>query len=136
GGGGGAGGGGGGPACDLAAKLAAEAGLDLDRAGRIPVRPDLTLPGHPEVLALGDMVRVEGASLPGLAPVAIQQGRYAARAIRDRLGGRARRPFHYVDKGNLATIGRARAVADLKGVRIAGFPAWALWLRVHPPSPP
>jgi NADH dehydrogenase len=118
-------------ASDLAAKLAAEAGLDLDRAGRIPVGPDLTLPGHPEVLALGDMVRVEGASLPGLAPVAIQQGRYAARAIRDSLRGRAPQAFRYVDKGNLATIGRARAVADLHGVHLAGFPAWALWLGVH-----
>jgi NADH dehydrogenase len=123
-------------ASELAAKLASAAGLDVDRAGRITVEPDLTLPGHPEVLALGDMVRVRAsdgsiASLPGLAPVAIQQGHYAAHLIRDRLHGRDRRPFRYVDKGNLATIGRSKAVADVKGIHLAGFPAWALWLLVH-----
>jgi NADH dehydrogenase len=118
-------------ASDLAAELAREADAEVDRAGRIGVLPDLTLPGHPEVLALGDMVSVQGAKLPGLAPVAMQQGRYAARAIRDRLKGRTPRPFRYVDKGNLATIGRSRAVADVKGLRVAGFPAWVLWLLVH-----
>jgi NADH dehydrogenase len=83
------------------------------------------------VLALGDMVRVGDHVLPGLAPVAMQQGRYAARAIRARLNGRATRPFRYRDKGNLATIGRARAVADLHGLRLSGFPAWVTWLVVH-----
>jgi len=123
-------------ASGLAAKLAREAGLDVDRAGRVTVAPDLSLPGHPEVLALGDMVRVQAADgtiapLPGLAPVAMQEGRYAARAVRARLRNREPRPFRYRDKGNLATIGRSKAVADVKGMHLAGFPAWALWLLVH-----
>jgi len=123
-------------ASGLATSLADEAGVELDRAGRVAVGPDLTLPGHPEVLALGDMVRVQSAdgsiqSLPGLAPVAMQQGRYVARAVRARLRGRTPRPFHYRDKGNLATIGRSKAVADIKGLRVSGFPAWVLWLFVH-----
>jgi NADH:ubiquinone reductase (H+-translocating) len=123
-------------ASPLAAELARESGLDVDRAGRITVGADLTLPGHPEVLALGDMVAVQrpdGATvpLPGLAPVAIQEGRYAARTIQQRLRGREPGPFRYRDKGNLATIGRSKAVADVKGIRVAGFPAWMLWLLVH-----
>jgi NADH dehydrogenase len=123
-------------ASGLAVRLAEAAGLPVDRGGRLPVEPDLTLPGHPEVLAIGDMVAVKAtdgtvAPLPGLAPVAIQQGRYAARLIRNRLRGRSSRPFHYVDKGNLATIGRSKAVADIKGLRIAGLPAWVIWLGVH-----
>jgi NADH dehydrogenase len=95
------------------------------------------LPGHPEVLALGDMVRVRDARtgkpevLPGVAPVAMQQGRFAARLIGDRLRDRSTAPFHYHDKGNLATIGRARAVADVRGLRLSGFPAWLTWLVVH-----
>ena len=120
----------------LAAKLAHEAGVELDRAGRITVAPDLTLPGYADAFALGDMVRVQSPDggttrLPGLAPVAMQQGRYTARAIRARLRNRPLRPFRYVDKGNLATIGRSKAVADIKGIHLAGFPAWALWLLVH-----
>jgi NADH dehydrogenase len=88
------------------------------------------------VIALGDMVRVrdsEGTpqALPGVAPVAMQQGRYAAKLVRARLRGRDFRPFRYRDKGNLATIGRARAVADLHVVRLSGFPAWVTWLGVH-----
>ncbi|HET8750925.1 MAG TPA: NAD(P)/FAD-dependent oxidoreductase [Gaiellaceae bacterium] len=123
-------------ASGLAAQLAHEAGLDVDRAGRLTVTPELTVPGHPEVFALGDMVRVQSpdgeiAPLPGLAPVAMQEGRYVARAVRARLRNREPRPFHYRDKGNLATIGRSKAVADIKGLRLAGFPAWALWLLVH-----
>jgi NADH:ubiquinone reductase (H+-translocating) len=119
-------------ASPLAAALAAAAGIEVDRAGRIPVEPDLTLTGHPEVHALGDMVVVhDGAGgiveLPGVAPVAMQQGRYTARAIRSGADG----SFRYRDKGNLATIGRSRAVADIKGVRLSGFPAWAIWLAVH-----
>jgi NADH dehydrogenase len=120
----------------LAARLAEESGAELDAAGRVTVEPDLTLPGHPEVLALGDMVRVraeDGApqALPGVAPVAMQQGRYAAKLVRARLRGESVGPFHYFDKGNLATIGRARAVADLHAIRLSGFPAWAAWLVVH-----
>src|SRR5205814_8641234 len=123
-------------ASHLAAELGRQAGLKLDRAGRLTVHPDLTLPGHLEVFALGDMVRIQRpdgtiAALPGLAPVAMQQGRYAARTIRRRLRRQTSRPFRYRDKGNLATIGRSKAVADIKGLRLSGFPAWALWLLVH-----
>jgi NADH:ubiquinone reductase (H+-translocating) len=123
-------------ASELAALLAREAGLEVDRAGRVTVGPDLTLRGHPEVLALGDMVRVQArdgtlATLPAVAPVAMQQGRYAARAIAKRVEGETPGPFRYVDKGNLATIGRSKAVADVKGVHLAGFPAWLVWLFVH-----
>jgi NADH dehydrogenase len=124
-------------ASELAARLAEPSGAELDRAGRITVEPDLTLRGHPEVLALGDMVRVRPApgaeplTLPGVAPVAMQQGRYAARLVRARLRGARTRPFRYRDKGNLATIGRASAVADLHVVRLGGFPAWVTWLVVH-----
>ena len=123
-------------ASGLAAALAAESGAELDRAGRIAVGPDLTLPGHPEVIALGDMVQVRDTDgnavpLPGLAPVAMQQGRYAARAISDRLRGKKPLPFRYRDKGNLATIGRAKAVADIKGFQLSGLLAWLTWLFVH-----
>jgi NADH dehydrogenase len=123
-------------ASGLAARLADQAGSDLDRAGRVTVESDLTLPGHPEVLALGDMVRVRGEDgaplvLPGVAPVAMQQGRYAAKLVRARLRGQSTGPFRYRDKGNLATIGRARAVADLHAIRLSGFVAWATWLVVH-----
>jgi NADH:quinone reductase (non-electrogenic) len=120
----------------LAAQLGELAHADVDGAGRVTVGRDLTLPGHPEVLALGDMVRVSGAGggvvpLPGVAPVAIQQGAYAARVITDRLRGKETRPFKYFDKGNLATIGRGRAVADLPMLRLSGLPAWIVWLVVH-----
>jgi NADH:ubiquinone reductase (H+-translocating) len=123
-------------ASDIASALAAQSGAALDRAGRVAVGPDLTLPGHPEVIALGDMVQVHDAEgrplqLPGLAPVAMQQGRYAARAIGTRLRGEEPPPFRYVDKGNLATIGRAKAVADVKGLQLSGFIAWLTWLFVH-----
>ena len=123
-------------ASGLATALAELTGADQDGAGRVTVEPDLTLPGHPEVFAVGDMVRVRGRdgsaiTFPGVAPVAIQQGRYAARAVRARLQGRAEQPFRYRDKGNLATIGRAAAVADLRGVKISGFLAWMSWLVVH-----
>jgi len=123
-------------ASGLARLLAEQTGAELDRAGRVGVEPDLTLPGRPEVLALGDMVRVRGdggasGPLPGVAPVAMQEGRYAAEVVRARLAGRDAGPFRYRDKGNLATIGRASAVADLHAVRLSGFPAWITWLVVH-----
>jgi NADH dehydrogenase len=123
-------------ASGLAGKLAELTGAEHDRAGRITVESDLTLPGHPEVFAIGDMVRVrdpggEPVVLPGFAPVAMQQGRYAAGVVRARLRGREHGAFRYRDKGNLATIGRAAAVADIKGVRLGGFAAWATWLLVH-----
>jgi NADH dehydrogenase len=120
----------------LAGELGELTGAERDRAGRVTVEPDLTLPGHPEVFALGDMVRVRGSDgtatvLPGVAPVAMQQGRYAAKVVRARLRGRDTAPFRYRDKGNLATIGRAAAVADVKGLRLSGLIAWATWLVVH-----
>jgi len=120
----------------LAARLAELSGAERDRAGRVTVEPDLTLPGHPEVFALGDMVRVrrtDGASvaLPGVAPVAMQQGRYVAKVVRARLRSHHAPPFRYRDKGNLATIGRAAAVADIKGLKLSGFIAWITWLVVH-----
>lgn len=123
-------------ASPLARMLADQAGVEVDRAGRLEVLGDLSVPGHPEVLAIGDMVSVkqpDGSALvlPGVAPVAMQQGRHAARAIRARLAGQEPKPFKYVDKGNLATIGRARAVADVKGVHLSGLLAWVTWLVVH-----
>ena len=118
-------------ASTLAGRLAELSGAERDNAGRVTVEPDLTLPGHPEVFAIGDMVRVGPATLPGVAPVAMQQGRYAARVVEARLEGRTTKPFHYRDKGNLATIGRASAVADIKGLHLSGFLAWMAWLVVH-----
>jgi NADH dehydrogenase len=123
-------------ASGLARTLGELTGEELDRAGRLTVEPDLTLRGHPEVFALGDMVRVRRAGgepvvYPGLAPVAMQEGRYVARVIGNRLRGHETPPFRYRDKGNLATIGRARAVADIKGLRLSGFPAWFMWLAIH-----
>lgn len=124
-------------ASPLASALAKASGAELDRAGRVLVEPDLTLPGHPEVIALGDMVQVrdpQGSQphpLPGLAPVAMQQGRYAGALIAARSRGGSLPPFHYRDKGSLATIGRGHAVAELKGLRLSGVVAWATWLLVH-----
>jgi NADH dehydrogenase len=123
-------------ASGLAGRLAGLTGADRDAAGRVTVESDLTLPGHPEVFAIGDMVRVRDPDgqpvvLPGVAPVAMQQGRYAAGVVRARLRGREHGAFRYRDKGNLATIGRAAAVADIKGIRISGFLAWVTWLVVH-----
>jgi NADH dehydrogenase len=124
-------------ASPLARALGDASGAEVDRAGRVTVEPDLSLPAHPEVLALGDMVRVRSAhtgrpeGLGGLAPVAMQQGRYAGRLIADRLAGRTTPPFRYRDKGTLATIGRASAVADIRGIHLSGPLAWLTWLVVH-----
>jgi NADH dehydrogenase len=123
-------------ASELAATLADETHARIDRAGRVTVGPDLTLPAHPEVFVIGDMAQLCDASgapvpLPGVAPVAIQQGRYAARVIANRLDGKQTAPFRYRDKGNLATIGRKRAVADIGGVHLSGLAAWLSWLVVH-----
>jgi NADH dehydrogenase len=114
-------------ASPLAGLLAEAAGAETDRAGRIVVEPDLTVVGHPEVFALGDMVSVRGQQLHGVAPVAMQEGRHAARSIRSG----TRETFRYVDKGELATIGHVRAVGVVKGLKLSGFPAWALWLGIH-----
>jgi NADH dehydrogenase len=114
--------------------LAAKAGATLDKAGRVIVEPDLTVPGHPEIFVIGDLANFSyqtGKPLPGVAQTAIQGGRYAAKAIKRRLRGEKTAPFHYLDKGNLATIGRGAAVADLPGLRLSGWPAWLLWIFVH-----
>ena len=123
-------------ASGLGSHLAELAGAEVDKAGRVTVQPDLTLAGHPEVIVLGDMVRVRDhdgnpVTLPGVAPAAIQQGHYAGKLVRDRLAGRSTRPFRYRDKGNVATIGRGRAVVDLRFLRLSGLPAWMVWLVVH-----
>jgi NADH dehydrogenase len=117
-------------ASPLGALLAEQSGAKLDRAGRIEVLPDLTLPGHPEVFVVGDMIALEG--LPGVAQVAIQGGRYAARRIEARLAASVDgRPFEYHDKGSMATISRFSAVASIGRFRLSGFVAWLMWLGVH-----
>ena len=98
---------------------------EVDRAGRVLVEPDLSIAGHPEVLVAGDLAAVDG--VPGVAPAAMQMGRHAGRLIARGVRG----PFVYSDKGSLATIGRARAVADIKGIRFSGFLAWFAWLAIH-----
>ncbi|MBZ5568805.1 MAG: NAD(P)/FAD-dependent oxidoreductase [Acidobacteriia bacterium] len=105
-----------------------------DRAGRVLVQPDLSVPGHPEVFVIGDLANLAGKNgqpLPGLAPVAIQQGRAVARMIGREIRGLPREPFHYQDRGTMATIGRAAAVADFGKIKVTGFVAWILWLFVH-----
>ncbi|MEO8587341.1 MAG: NAD(P)/FAD-dependent oxidoreductase [Acidobacteriota bacterium] len=122
-------------ASPLAAALAAATGAPTDRAGRIAVQENLTLPGHPEIFVLGDMAAfsdTKGHPLPGVAPVAMQQGRYVARVIAGRLAGRVvKEPFRYRNRGSMATIGRGRAIADLGFLRLAGYPAWLAWLFIH-----
>lgn len=105
-----------------------------DRLGRLVVAPDLSLPGHPEVFVAGDQAcfsHGRATPLPGLAPVALQQGRAIAANIRREIAGRARQPFRYRDKGQLATIGRSRAIVEIGRLRFDGFPAWLTWLMVH-----
>jgi NADH dehydrogenase len=117
-----------------AAPLGNTLGVPLDRVGRVLVEPDLSIPGHPEAFVIGDLcafLHQTGAPLPGLAPVAIQQGRAAAENVLQRLAGRPTRPFHYRDKGSMATIGRAAAVAVIGRVQLSGLPAWVAWLLVH-----
>ena len=109
-------------------------GLELDRAGRIVVESDLTLKDHPDVLVLGDQAHFKGPGgnpLPGLCPVAIQQGKFAAENILREAGGKPRRPFKYLDKGIMATIGRGNAVVETAGLKFGGFVAWLAWLFVH-----
>ena len=122
-------------ASSLAGRLAAQSGAATDRQGRIRVNEDLTVPGHPDVFAVGDMASVDGPDgrqLPGVAPVAIQQGAFVARMISRRVAGLP--PiggFRYTDKGSLATIGRVKAVAQVGGIQLWGVPAWVMWLVVH-----
>ncbi|MGO9894394.1 MAG: NAD(P)/FAD-dependent oxidoreductase [Bryobacteraceae bacterium] len=121
-------------ASGLGQKLAERTGVGLDRAGRVVVEPDLSLPGHAEIHVIGDLASFThqgGKPLPGVAPVAMQQGRYVANLIRGKLRGVGVGPFHYFNKGNLATVGRNRAVADFGFIHVAGFPAWFLWVFVH-----
>jgi NADH dehydrogenase len=117
-----------------ASPLGKALGLATDRLGRVQVGADLSLPEHPELFVLGDQAHVAGPGgtpLPGLAPVAMQQGRFAARTIRDELRGRARGAFRYRDRGQMATIGRSRAICDTGRLRFGGFAAWVFWLCVH-----
>jgi NADH dehydrogenase len=120
-------------ASPLARLLARGSGAATDRNGRVVVQPDLTLPGHPDVFVIGDMAHAEqdGALLPGVAPVAMQEGKYAAHCILARLAGKQPVPFRYRDKGQLATIGRSAAVADIRGFRFSGLLAWMAWLFIH-----
>jgi NADH dehydrogenase len=117
-------------ASELGRILGEQSGAEVDRAGRISVQPDLTLPGHPEVHVVGDMMALR--KLPGVAQVAIQGGRYAADAIQRKLDGKEpKAPFKYKDKGSMATISRFSAVADIGRFKFEGFIAWVLWLVVH-----
>jgi NADH dehydrogenase len=121
-------------ASGLGKVLADRAGAQLDRAGRVLVEPDLSVPGHPEIHVIGDLANFAhqgGKPLPGVAPVAMQQGRYVARLIQEKLRGKPVPPFHYFNKGNLATIGRNRAVAEFGKLHLSGFPAWFVWVFVH-----
>jgi NADH dehydrogenase len=108
-------------------------GAETDRAGRVLVQPDLSVPGHPEVMVIGDTAHLEedGKLLPGVAQVAMQQGTYAGRRVLWLLRGQQTKPFHYVDKGNLAIIGRRAAIADFGWLRLHGFVAFVVWAGVH-----
>lgn len=121
-------------ASTLGRALAEVTGCELDRSGRVRVGPDLAVPGHPDIHVIGDLAHCpgpDGMPLPGVAPVAMQQGRYTARAVAARLAGRPWPAFRYVDKGSMATIGRAAAVADLGWLHLSGYPAWLAWLFIH-----
>jgi NADH dehydrogenase len=119
---------------NIASPLTRSLGVPLDRASRVLVEPDCTIPGHPEVLVLGDAAAFRddgGRTLPGICPVAIQMGQYTARIIAGDLAGRPRRPFKYWDKGQLAVIGRGHAVADIWKLHFGGLLAWLVWIFVH-----
>lgn len=117
-----------------ASPLGKKLGAPIDRAGRVQVSPDLSVPGHPEVFVIGDLAALKdenGQMVPGVAPAAIQQGKATARNIARDLQGKPRQNFHYVNKGSLATIGRAAAIAQFGKIHISGFIAWLSWLFVH-----
>jgi NADH dehydrogenase len=117
-----------------ASPLGQSVGAEVDRQGRVIVEPDLSVKAHPNIFVAGDLAlftHQTGAPLPGTAPVAMQQGRYVGRAIlRDRKG-EPREPFHFADKGQMATIGRSRAITQIGNIKLSGFPAWLMWLAVH-----
>lgn len=111
-----------------------KADAPVDKLGRVLVSPDLSVPGHPEIFVIGDLANFShqtGKPLPGVAQPAIQQGHYVGKVIRARLQNKKLSPFHYFDKGNLATIGRGAAVADLNWLQISGLPAWLIWIFIH-----
>lgn len=117
-----------------ASPLCGDAGVETDRQGRAVVQEDLSVQGHPNVFVAGDQAvftHQTGKPLPGTAPVAMQQGQYLARTIRADLANQPRKPFHFIDKGQMATIGRSRAVVEVRGFKLAGFTAWLAWLVVH-----
>lgn len=117
-----------------ASPLGARLGAPTDRVGRVRVEPDLSVPGHPEIFVVGDLAAFPhqtGTPLPGIAPVAIQEGKAAAANIARTVEGRPRRPFRYFDKGSLATIGRGAAVGQIRNLKVHGFVAWLIWLFVH-----
>jgi NADH:ubiquinone reductase (H+-translocating) len=120
-------------ASPLGQVLAKKTGVKLDKAGRILVEPDLSVAGHPEILVIGDLAGLlqDGQQLPGVAPTAIQQGHYAAKLIQARLRNDKTKPFHYFDKGSIATIGRNSAVAKIGPLEFSGIFAWATWLFIH-----
>jgi NADH:quinone reductase (non-electrogenic) len=117
-----------------ASPLGKSLGVPVDRAGRVLVAPDLSIPGHPDVFVIGDLAALKdknGKWLPGLAPVAMQQGTFVAKNIQRETRGESRQDFHYFDKGTLATIGRAAGVAEIRKIHISGYMAWLAWLFVH-----
>jgi NADH dehydrogenase len=117
-----------------ASPLGKKLGLPTDRVGRVVVEKDLTVPGHPEVYVIGDLAALDdekGKPLPGVAPVANQMGAHAAANIKRTILGQSRRPFHYVDKGSMATIGRRAAIMETAGIRMSGLIAWLAWLFIH-----
>jgi NADH dehydrogenase len=116
-----------------ASGLTTDLGVELDRVGRVKITEDLSIPGDPRVYVVGDLISAEqdGKALPGVAQVAMQSGRLAAENILASMSGAKRKPFRYLDRGSMATIGRAQAIADVNGRRFAGFFAWLLWLFIH-----
>jgi len=121
-------------ASPLGRLLGTATGTELDRAGRVIVAPDLSIPGHSDIFVIGDLAHCrnqDGQPLPGVAPVAMQQGHYVAEAVQQRLRGQTPPPFHYRDRGNMAIVGRAEAVADINGWHFSGFLAWLAWLFIH-----
>ncbi|MBI3893711.1 MAG: FAD-dependent oxidoreductase [Candidatus Wallbacteria bacterium] len=124
----------GGTGSPLGQRLGEATGAELDGAGRVKVAPDCSVPGWPDLFVIGDLTSMADLSnkpLPGIAPVAMQQGRYVAGVLRDRLAGRPSCPFRYSDRGSMATVGRSYAIVDFGRLRIWGFAGWVTWLFVH-----